>query len=153
MPRWIIYFSFVVFSHLPLEGKSNLLMEPIHLPDMVHVQVDPSRFAFLIFFSNSFSPPPSSHSPSADTQETRFFYATGEKNPNLNKHIENAFKSHTIDSQELHVQSSVASTIKPRTKPRSILFPRHFPSLSGEASITSLTLHQKNLAQNQNQLQ
>mmetsp|Transcript_22973 Transcript_22973/g.23623 ORF Transcript_22973/g.23623 Transcript_22973/m.23623 type:complete len:163 (+) Transcript_22973:68-556(+) len=78
------------------DGKTNLLVEPIHLPEMVHVQLDPSR---------------------ADSQETRLFYATGEKNPNLNKHIENALKNNTLEYQEAHIHSSLAHTAHSRTKP------------------------------------
>lgn len=118
---FLFFFSFFLssFSYLLfLDGKTNLLVEPIHLPEMVHVQLDPSRlfplllfilisFSFLIFLIFR-----------ADSQETRLFYATGEKNPNLNKHIENALKNNTLEYQEAHIHSSLAHTAHSRTKPR-----------------------------------
>jgi len=84
-------------SKLIKDGKSSLLLEPVHLPEMVHVHVDPAR---------------------GDSQDSRFFYATGEKNPNLNKHIENAYKSTTYGNQEPIVQSTVSTTVRPRNRAR-----------------------------------
>lgn len=81
------------------EIHSNLLIEPITLPDMTHVEID-----------------------NIPNDDSRLFYVTGEKNTTVSRQVEIAFKNTKIREDE-GVIPSIKITKSLQRAPKSPSFP------------------------------
>jgi hypothetical protein len=105
---FILYFSYICFYELTItivdvDYHSNLLVDPVTLPEMSHLDI-----------------------PSLNAEKSRVFYETGEKNSTLSRQIDITFRNtHPIDvTPDIKV---VRSKAKPKrelviTKPKEKLF-------------------------------
>ena len=91
-----------------LESHSGLLVEPILLPDMHHVGVDPV----------------------SEAKESCVFYPTGEKNSTLGKKIGNDFREANMIAETMH--SKVSN--RPKSRRKTSLFTPTRPRLGLYAS-------------------
>jgi len=97
-----------VCSFSASSSTSSLLVDPIALPDMSHVDIPATTN------ENSNSP--------------RLFYATGDKNPNMLKQVEDRLVPTPLEDIENNITKKLKKTAKKKTKMSSYLVPVYKPS-------------------------
>ena len=122
----VFYGVILLYVHVTASTTGNLLIDPIALPDMSHVDIPATRYVIILslFITGikalsgtlTFIPLSSIYCSQENNNTPRLFYATGEKNPNIQKQLEKRLQPEPLEEREVCIQKKLMKTTKKKTK-------------------------------------